>query len=457
MRRGLSALRRLPIRLKLTLVFLGVMAILLAALGAFLSLQFRSGLDASINQALQARANEIAGLLANPASDLGAQGSLRGRGESFAQILDARGQVVDASIGLARPLLSPAEAARAERRPVFLERHERARLFATPTSHGASIVVVGVSLAEHERALETLNGALLIGIPVALLLASLAAYALATAALRPVESMRARAATISVGDAEARLPLPESRDEIYRLGSTLNEMLARLEQGLEHERAFLADASHELRTPLAVLKGELEVSLLEDGSREQMRDALRSATEETDRVVALAEDLLTLARAERDALPLSARVIELHELLSRVSERFDEQARRAGRRLIVDVAPSQRLYGDPVRLEQAISNLLDNALRYGGGTITVTAATRDGQAEIQVCDSGPGFPPEFLSEAFERFSRADPARSRGGVGLGLAIVDAIARAHGGRASARNRAGGGAEVRFTVATETPRPT
>jgi heavy metal sensor kinase len=445
MRRGLTALRRLPIRLKLTLVFLAVMALVLAALGGFLSLHFRSGLDASINQALRTRANEIAGLLSNPRGGPSARRSLREQGESFAQILDTHGQVIDSSVGLARPLLSRAEAARAARGAVFVERHEHARLFAMPSNHGASIVVVGTSLAEHERALETLNGALLIGGPLALLLASLAGYALTVAAMRPVESMRARAATISASDTGARLPLPESRDEIYRLGSTLNEMLARLEEGREHERAFVADASHELRAPLAVLKGELEVALREDGSREQLRGALQSGVEETDRVVALAEDLLVLARAEQAELQLDARVFSVRELFSRVAERFDHQAQSAGRQVVIDAAPRLALDADSVRLEQAISNLVDNALRYGTGTVRVTAATLDGQIELHVTDDGPGFPPEFLPRAFERFSRADPARSRGGVGLGLAIVEAIARAHGGHATARNRPGGGADV------------
>jgi signal transduction histidine kinase len=446
MRRGLSAVRRLPLRLRLTLVFLGVMAILLSALGVFLSLQFRLGLNQSINDALDARAHEIAGLLANPASP---RGSLRANGESFAQILNGQGLVLNAGVGL----LTRAQAARAMRGPVFVER-EGVRLLAVPTRSQRSIVVVGASLAENERTIEMLNGALVFGGLVTLLLASLAAHALTTAALRPVESMRARASTISVRDTHARLPLPESRDEIYRLGKTLNEMLARIERGIVHEREFLADASHELRNPLAVLKGELEVALAEDGSRGQMRDSLRSAAEETDRVVALAEDLLILARTEHDALPLSATCIGLHELLETVTERFDDRARRAGRRLIIDVPPGQKLYGDPRKLERAVCNLLDNALRYGRGTITVTATAHDGQVEFHVLDAGPGFPPEFLSRAFKRFSRADHARSRGGAGLGLAIVDAIARAHGGRASASNRPGGGAEVYFSVAADFP---
>jgi signal transduction histidine kinase len=167
-------------------------------------------------------------------------------------------------------------------------------------------------------------------------------------------------------------------------------------------------------------------------------------------MVALAEDLLVLARAERDALPLSARVLGARELLVRAAERFNGHASQAGRPLVIEVVADLRLYGDPARLEQAVSNLLDNALRYGTGTITVSAAALDGWVELHVMDSGPGFPPDFLPYAFERFSRADPARSRGGVGLGLAIVQAIARAHGGRASAGNRQGGGADVWLALA-------
>jgi heavy metal sensor kinase len=447
-RRLTSALRRLPIRLRLTLVFTGAIALVLAALGGFLYLHFRSGLDNSLGQELQARANELTSLVSGTHATPGIR-PLRESGENFAQILGPHGRVVAASVGFERPLLTSAETARARHGPLFVERHERSRLFAIPVSHGASIVVVGVSLAQHERALETLNAALLIGGPLALLVASLAAYGFAVAAMRPVESMRRRAAVISSGDVGARLPLPESVDEIYRLGSTLNEMLARLEEGLEHERAFVADASHELRTPLTVLKAELEVALSENPASSPIREVLASAAEETDRVIALAEDLLVLAGADRAQLPLEHHDVSVGELLQAVKERYRLAADRAGRTLIVDADGIGALRADPERLEQAVANLIENALRYGQGTIGLSARCSSGPVEVHVTDEGPGFPTEFLALAFERFSRADPARGRGGGGLGLAIVEAIARAHGGEAHASNRPDGGADVWLTL--------
>jgi hypothetical protein len=215
------ALRRLPIRVKLTLAFAGVMAVMLAAIGVFVYLRFVSGLDAGIDQALRARANQIASLVQSPGRVPVSQLPLGDGSQSFAQILTPQGRVLDASAGVEEPLLQRSEIARAQRAVVLIGRPERARLLAIPVDRGALIVVVGQSLAEHEHAIEALGGALLIGGPLVLLLASLAGYGLAAAALRPVESMRRRAATISAGARGARLPLPDSVDEIHRLGSTL--------------------------------------------------------------------------------------------------------------------------------------------------------------------------------------------------------------------------------------------
>jgi signal transduction histidine kinase len=451
MRRLTGHVRRLPIRIKLTLVFTGVMALLLTALGLFLYFRFESGLDATLDQQLRARASEVAGLVRG--ANLAGRGLLRERGESFAEILDARGAVVDASVGLAKPLLTGREVVTARQQAILIQRKERIRLYATPINHGAQIVVVGVSLAAHEHELETLGAALLIGGPLTLLLASAAGYLLAAAALRPVERMRQRAATISSGDVGARLPLPDSVDEVHRLGTTLNEMLARLEQGLEHERAFVADASHELRSPLAVLKAELEVALLENGSQEKLRAAVGSAVEETDRVIALAEDLLVLARAEQGSLPLNARHIRAYDLLSDIRAAYGPVATRAGRELTTEIEDAPLLTGDPARLHRALSNLVDNALRYGQGSITIQSRTSGDWVEVHVIDEGPGFPPKLLPHAFERFTRGDSARTRGGVGLGLAIVDAIAHAHRGHAHAANRTDRGADVWLTLPRST----
>ena len=269
---------------------------------------------------------------------------------------------------------------------------------------------------------------------------------MAAAALRPVEEMRLRAGSISAAEPDQRLPVPPTGDEIARLGQTLNEMLTRIQEAIEHERAFVADASHELRTPLAILRAELDLALAEGRSTEELEAALASAAEETDRLTQLAEDLLTLAQTEGDELPLRIGRIELGPVFEGVARRFERRARDQGREIETsggDVV----VEADGLRIDQVVGSIVDNAIRYGGGTVTISARRDDGAVEIVVADEGPGFPPEFLDRAFERFSRA--GRGDGGSGLGLAIVRTVARAHGGEAMAANRPTGGAEVRIAI--------
>jgi signal transduction histidine kinase len=323
---------------------------------------------------------------------------------------------------------------------------DTARLLATPVNAQGRhlVVVVGASLEDRDQALADLGTLLLVGGPVALLLASIAGYGLATAALRPVESMRARAAAISADDLDQRLPLSRSRDELQRLGRTLNEMLARLESGLARERAFVADASHELRTPLAMLRTELELICRERPAGAALDVAVDSAIAETDRLTQLTEDLLVLARADGARLPLRLEAVSIVDLLADLAGRY---APFDGRRVTFNAPePSDlRLGADRARLEQALANLVDNALRHGGGQVRLAAYPRDGCVELHVTDDGGGFPPGFLPTAFDRFTRGDPGRTEDGSGLGLAIVAAIADSHGGSAHAANRPDGGADV------------
>jgi heavy metal sensor kinase len=449
-------LRRLPLRLRLTLAFAGVMALVLAAVGAFLYLRFESDLRATVDQGLRSRAGDVAALVRQADSGLseGRRSPLTEQGQSFAQILDARGRVVDASPQLRRrPLLAGSDLARARSGTITLERDnplesgDPTRLLATPVrAQGQQLViVVGTSLEDSEAALRNLLALLLIGAPAALLLASLAGYGVAAAALRPVEAMRRRAAQIEQAEPGQRLPVADADDEIARLGTTLNAMLDRLDAAFAREQTFVADASHELRTPLAILKTELELALRSGRSQDELLDALRSAADETDRVAQLAEDLLVIARSDRGQLPVRLTAVDAGALLESVRERFARRGAEQGRALDVSVTGTVELSADPLRVEQALGNIVDNALRHGAGTVRLSAAERDGTVELRVSDQGGGFPDAFLDRAFERFTRADDARARGGSGLGLAIVVAIARAHGGSAGARNRDGGGAEV------------
>jgi two-component system, OmpR family, sensor kinase len=428
------------------------MAVLLTALGFFVYSRFETELSEQVDQSLRSHGDDIASLLTR--RDLSKSTSLLGREESFAQVLTEDGAVYATTPQLdGEPQLTPAEATSAARASFLVTRPHvhsitgQARLLARPAqARGRSyVVVVAASLDDRNESLRNLRTILLIGGPVALLLASLAGYAVSGTALRPVEAMRRRAAEISAAAPGERLPLPEAEDELRRLGETLNGMLGRLEAALERERTFVDDASHELRTPLALHKTELELALRYAKTPEEMRAAIASAIVEVDRLSALAEDLLVLARSQQGKLALHLRRVKVSDLLGDVGERFAARLGEGGRPLVIEPADGLVVDADPVRLEQALANLIENAIEHGAGEITVSTAESGGELEIHVSDHGPGFPPEFLDRAFERFSRADHARGGEGTGLGLAIVEAIARAHRGSAHAANRDGSGADV------------
>jgi heavy metal sensor kinase len=443
---------RVPVRLRVTLAFTAVMALLLAALGWFVYARFESDLSGQIDQSLRAHGDDIASLLAH--HDLSRETKLLSREESFAQVLTRDGGIYATTPQLgADPQLTAAEAARAARASFLVTLpHIRSitgqgRLLARPAQGNGRtfVVVVAASLDDRNESLGNLRTILLIGGPVALLLASLAGYLVAGTALRPVEAMRRRAAEISATEPDQRLPLPRANDELRRLGATLNAMLARLEAALERERAFVDDASHELRTPLASHKTELELALRYAKTPEEMRAAIASAIAEVDRLVQLAEDLLVLARAQDGKLGLDLRRVRVADLLGDLGERFGGRVGESGRSLSVLPSDGLSVEADRARLEQALANLVENAFEHGDGEITVRATADGGEVAIHVEDLGPGFPAEFIPHAFERFSRADPARGGGGTGLGLAIVETIARAHRGSAHAANREGRGADV------------
>jgi two-component system OmpR family sensor kinase len=444
----------------LTVAFTVVMAAVLVAVGLFAYSRVGSDLNNALDKSLEARADDLAATATDPGATAPDSHRLVSRDESLAQVIGPGGRVQYASPGLRRaPVLSRGELARARRGPVVVDRNgvsgfdEHLRLLAKPA--GGRVVVVGATREDREEALASLRDVLLIGLPVALLLAALAAYGVATAALRPVSAMRAEAAEISRLESGRRLPVPESRDELSRLGATLNEMLDRLERSAERERSFVASASHELRTPLALLRTELELALRNGRTPEELRDAVASAASESDRLVQLAEDLLVLARADEGRLPVRPETIEAQELLATTARRFEARAAQAGRELRLVDPDGLALRADRLRAEQALANLVDNALRYGDGAVELSAAPAGNGVRLHVLDRGPGFDPALNGHAFERFTRGDRARSRGGTGLGLAIVDAIARSHGGLAGVAERPGGGADVWIELPGSNPR--
>ncbi|MDX6616036.1 MAG: hypothetical protein QOD60_1127 [Solirubrobacterales bacterium] len=434
---------RMPIRFRLTAAFAFAMSILLAVIALFIYVRLQSDLDQTIDKGLRSRADDVAALVAQADSGLsqGSPSRLTRSGESFAQILRRDGSVYDSTPEASRPALTASEVRNLSSAKIFGNRQVsgiegEARLLATPvTAQGKSlVVVVGTSVDERTNALEGLLRAFLFGGPIAVLLASGAGYLLASIGLGPVEAMRRRAEHVKLGHRGEPLPLPRANDEIRRLGETLNAMLARLEESFERERAFVADASHELRTPFAVLKAELEVAQRGGGYSDRVGAALASAIEEVDHLLRLAEDLLLIARSGDRELAVKLEPTDVGSLLTGVAGRYRERAAAEGRPLELALPPDLWARLDPLRIRQAVGNLIDNALRYGKGGVRVAAEARGERLLVTVSDEGEGFPDEFAGNAFERFTRADPARGRGGTGLGLAIVRAITAAHGGEAS-----------------------
>jgi signal transduction histidine kinase len=440
---------RLPIRARLTLAFAVAMACVIGAMAVLVYLRVGSALLASVDQTLGAQTRD---LLARGHDERDLVDPELAGGATLAQLLGPDGKPVRATPPNLSLLLAPVDATRSAHgvrllRTVELKgRPGEWRILAVPVPHGGAVVVAR-SLAVREEALHRIYREFLVAGPLAVLLASLAGYALPAAAQRPVETLRRRAAGVTAA-APGVLPVPRGGDEISRLAVTLNDMLTRLGSALEHERRFVADASHELRTPIALLRTELELALRRPRSPDELRFALGSALEETERLSRLADDLLLLARAEEGSLPLRKERTDLDGLFENVARRFAARARGAGRDVRADPT-SAVVDADPARVEQALDNLVDNALAYGAGEVVLFAESSDGVVELHVTDGGAGFDEAFLPRAFERFSRADESRGGGGGGLGLSIVQLIASAHGGSVGAANRPQGGADVWLSV--------
>lgn len=296
------------------------------------------------------------------------------------------------------------------------------------TDQGVGRVITAQSLETVQRSTTIIVSLIAIGYPLVLIVVAITCYWLAGRALAPVEAIRRRVGEVSAVDLSARVPVPDSGDEIARLAVTMNSMLARLQASADSQRRFVADASHELRSPLATIRATAEVA----GAHPEALDwraAAGSVLAETDRLERLVADLLLLARADEDGLAMRVEDVDLDDVVTNEAARL---RRLAALDVVVDVR-SVRVRGDLQHLARAVRNLTDNAARYATTTVALQLRAVEGLARIEVVDDGPGIPQAEHQRVFERFVRLDASRDRGsgGTGLGLAIARQIARAHGG--------------------------
>ncbi len=395
-------------------------------------------IDAAVDDGLRTRSGEVVRSLTTGEPIV----------DPLAQLLDPSRRVVTASPGLTTaPLIDDAQLAAALDRPTIVEVTGELRVHTTPLD--GNVVVVASRLEDLETAryrlavLATVAMGLLVGA------VSVVSWFVVGASLIPVRHMTEAAELLGHDIGPRRLPPPRTGDELDDLASTLNGMLDRLSLAVERERAFVDDASHDLRTPLTLLRGELELAL-DEPNVDDIRDGVRRALSAAERLSGLADNLLVLARLDGgehprlEPLPLQP---WLFTAVSRLSG--------LGSADLTTHSPDITVAVDPAMVERALSNLIVNANAAGARRIEVSATTHrspTGPAllSIVVADDGPGFSARILPTATERFSRAHAARGSGGAGLGLAIVAAVARAHGGTLAVGNGSPlGGAQITFTV--------
>lgn len=436
----------MPLRLRLAALFsLATAAILAAAAVMFLG-QLRAGLYATLDTGLRVQLDATAQELASD----GELPPFRPNDDpTVVERLD--GTPVQASPSAAGLTISAAQRRAAVRDAAYFTTDvggTRTRVLAStaPLRGEQVLVMIGAGTDISDDAVERVRAALIVGAPLGVLLVGLGAWLLADAALRPVDRMRREANDIGEHDPDRRLAVPATRDEIAALAVTMNRLLDRLHTALERERRFVGDASHELRTPLAILRTELELAGRPGRSPDALRSAIAEASQETERLTSLTEDLLFLARSDDHQTILHLAPIDMGDLLATAVHRG--RGRDHQPPVELDCPEHLRFVADPDRLLQAVENLVNNAVVHTPPHThvrVIAAQGDDGHLTIQVLDEGPGLPAGFQPRAFDRFHRAEDARSRetGGTGLGLSIVRAIAEAHGGSAVIDNRPEGGA--------------
>ena len=321
---------------------------------------------------------------------------------------------------------------------VELERGLFVRVMERPGRVQSRSVIVRVfrDQTEMRRTLTEIVEVSLLGFPLAVALAAIGGYLVATRSLAPLDAMARQARRITSESLSKRLPNPNPNDELGRLATVFNETLARLEASFAELRRFTADASHELRSPLTALRAVGEVALRDSNDPAMLRETIGSMLEEAQRLTDLVDVLLTLARMDSAKTGIAPEEVNIARLLEEIRDQFEVLASEKGQALAVTSDQNLSVQADRTLLRQALVNLVHNAIQHSlsNSQISLMAGRRAGKIEISVKDSGRGIAPEYHEKIFEPFFRVDKARSRagGGVGLGLAITKRAIERNGGR-------------------------
>ena len=457
---------------QLTAWYAGVIAVGFLLLGGFMYLGMKHHLEKNLRETQAKRAGVIAETLVARVAQLGEAHVIQEIRESYAPELNSRfirvtrpdgtvlyvcGVPADLSFDPAKvpPVAAPVPRAYAR---VESPLDSESLLIVTgpvPAATGSFLIEVGASLGPVQTVLREWLVTFALAFPFLLAVAAGGGWFLARRALEPVRKIIHGTEQISSHNLGERLPVPRTGDELERLSTALNQMIARLDEALSHNRRFMADASHELRTPLTILRGELETMLQQTDGAPELQDRLGSVLEEVERLAKIVENLFALSRLDAGEAQAESVQFDLGQLAATTAEQMSLLAEDKQVTLNCLAPRVVAVEGDRARLKQVVVNLLDNAVKYtppgGSVTLSVVAAPGIGKAVLEVADTGIGIPTGALPHVFERFFRVDKARSRelGGAGIGLSIVKAICSAHGGQVEVASEEGRGARFRVLL--------
>ena len=455
-------LRPLHVRTRLTLWYVGVLAAVLVLYVAVSLLYLRFTLRRELDAALHAEFERVEDfLLAGPDGTLRFEHGDEDEEGSLVEVWSTAGALLYRSGAVGGDVLGGPPRGTHDRGASYasslLPDGTPVRVLTAwhPVAGRDALLRVAVSERRERHEWRELLLGLLFGLPIAVAIAGLAGNWLARRALRPLERMARQAETLTADNLGARLPVENPDDELGHLARVFNASLERIEESFGRLRRFTADASHELRTPLTAIRTVGEVALQADQKPDLYREAIGSMLEEVDRLTHLVGSLLTLSRADAGTV-VNRRTLNLLELTRDAAGLLEILAEEKGQRIEVRGDASVSAHVDGLILRQALLNLIDNAIKYSpaGATLAVEVAGREDAAVLDVVDQGPGIPEADRARVFERFYRADAARSRddGGVGLGLAIALWAAQAHGGRIEVASGDGRGSRFRIVLPKE-----
>lgn len=461
-------MRPLPISLKLTLWYSAVLLATFILFGFVAFFAMRQGIEISVDEGLHDELRGISELIRNVSPEgteklhdvLREHAELRA-GDDFSQVSGEKGHWLFRSQLMRRFDISIRDAGKPSYANIRVKGFPL-RVLASEVRVGGQVYLVQVAapMDDFDDALNRFKWVLLFLSPLLLILASAGGYWISRRALKPVDEITSAARDINSRNLSSRLRVPQSGDELQRLSETLNGMLGRLEEAFSRITRFTADASHELRTPVALVRTTAEISLRRSRSEAEYREALSQILSESERTSALVEKLMQLARADAGFEFLERVRVDLAGCLAEVCRAGRTLAEEKGI-IFQEELPKAEIFiaGDPHALHRVFLILIDNAIKYTstGGRVAVSLTADAQSAIVQIQDTGIGMGAEDLPHIFERFYRADKARSReqGGAGLGLSIARWITEAHGGSIQVQSTPGSGSVFKVRLPLSKPR--